>query len=75
MPYPEVPHECKVQVFHLIFKNLFISCEGEHLHREALDVGWHGNPRIVYNRMEDGHMAVVTVLTAGKEINNFTPSQ
>lgn len=53
-------------LYYLIFQNLVIFSEGEHLNREAFDVGWDCNPGIAHNRMEDGHIAVITVLTASK---------
>ncbi len=57
-----------VRVGYLVFQNLFIFSEGEHLYREAFDVGWDRNPGIAHDRMEEGHIAVITVLTAKQRI-------
>lgn len=53
-------------MLYLVFQNLFIFCEGEHLHRETFDVGCEFNPGVFHDRMEDCHIAVFTVLTAGE---------
>lgn len=48
---------------HLILEDFVIFSEGEHLHREAFGVGRDWNPGVACNRMENGHVAVVRVLT------------
>ena len=55
---------------YLVVQNLFAFSEGEHLHREAFDVGRDGNSGVHGNRVEDGQVAVVAVLTAGEEMGN-----
>lgn len=49
---------------YLILQNLVILSEGEHLHREAFEVCGECDPGIAHNRMEDGHVGVIMVLTA-----------
>lgn len=56
-------HVCHI---HLICENLILLGEGEHLHREAFDVGWDSHPGVGPDGMEDGDVAVVMVLTAGE---------
>lgn len=58
-----------VQIIHLVHQNLFIFSESEHLHREAFDVRREQDSGVTQNRMEDGRIAVVVVLTAGEEFN------
>lgn len=56
-----------IEDVYLIFENLVIFSEGEHLHREAFEVGRDSNSGIIHNRMKDGHIAVVMVFTADRE--------
>lgn len=65
----QMPH-LYAQAFYLIFQNLFIFSEGEHLYREALQVWRDCNPGVTHDRMEDGHIAVITVLTASGGIKH-----
>lgn len=57
--------------FYLIFQNLFIFGEGEHLYRETLDVRRDCNPGVAHNRMEDGHVAVIVVLATSERIKTI----
>lgn len=57
-------------MFYLVFKNLLIFSEGEHLHREALDVGWDGNLAVTRYRMEDRCIAIAVILTACEVVNS-----
>lgn len=47
-----------------VFQNLFILGEGEHLHGEAFVVRRDSNPGVAHDRMEDRHIAVITVRAA-----------
>ena len=53
--------------YYLVFQNVFIFSEGEHLYREALDVGWDQNSGVARNGMKDCHIVVVGILTASEE--------
>lgn len=54
---------------HLISQNFVVIGEGEHPHREAFEVGWHGN--IILNWMEDCHMGVIAILTTSEKKKNI----
>lgn len=56
--------------FYLIFQNLVISDEGEHLHRKMLVLGRKLNFGVAH-REECGGVAIILVLTARRHLVSF----